>query len=104
MLSTTGGEIITINGTNFGPSSPRSYVSSVLYGNDAVGAIYLRNCSFVKPHTKLTCLTAPGVGSQLFLQVILAGLFCALLGNLLASVVMLMHGVFIGWRVLRLRC
>ncbi len=68
-MSTTGGEIITITGSNFGPSTPRSYVSSVHYGNDVVGVIALQNCSFITPHTMLACLTAPGVGSQLNLQV-----------------------------------
>ncbi len=67
-LSTEGGEVITIDGTDFGPAYPRAYVLAVRYGSSTV-AYVPRNCSFVTPHRRLQCLTAPGVGTQLSVKV-----------------------------------
>ncbi len=68
-LSTEGGEVITIDGSNFGPAYPRTYISSVAYGNGASAKYSLNNCTFVTAHTRLRCTTVPGVGTLLYLQV-----------------------------------
>jgi hypothetical protein len=68
-LSTEGGEVLLINGTNLGPAVPRSYVSAVWYTNGAL--LYsLNNCTFLVPHRQFQCVTVPGVGFGHLLQVL----------------------------------
>ena len=72
-LSTEGGDVISITGTSFGPSTPRSYVSAVWYSN--VQTVYsVSNCTFVEQQTQLQCISVPGVGVGMFAQVRSLGL------------------------------
>ena len=69
-LSTEGGEVIVINGTNLGPALPRSYVSAVWYGDGTSERRFdVTNCTFTVPHTQLECVTLPGTGAGYRLQV-----------------------------------
>ncbi len=67
-LSTEGGDVFAVNGTNFGPGDPRPLVDAVWYGG--AGARFdLTNCSIAVPHVQLACRSAPGVGIDYHLQV-----------------------------------
>ena len=65
MMSTEGGEIIRVTGSNFGPAFPRSYVSYVRYGL----SYSMSNCTFVTAHSVIECVTVPGTGSGYRMQV-----------------------------------
>lgn len=68
-LSTEGGEIVQISGQNFGPSFPRSYISSVWYGNAVGSLLAMSQCWFEVPHTTIQCVTVPGAGFGYNMQV-----------------------------------
>lgn len=68
-LSTEGGETVQINGTNFGPALPRSYVTDVWYGSGSGTQFSLTNCTFTVDETQIQCLTVPGVGTGYAMQV-----------------------------------
>jgi IPT/TIG domain len=59
-LKTSGGETFLIDGTNFGPAFPRTFVNAVKLGNSLVP-----NCTMTIPHKQLRCLSVPGVGTGL---------------------------------------
>jgi hypothetical protein len=61
-LSTEGGEVIRINGTNFGPAAPASFVDGVWLGSGPTRRD-LANCTFLQAHHAIECLTPPGVGT-----------------------------------------
>ena len=72
LLSTEGGEVIRITGTNLGPALPRSYVTDVWYGlGDA--RYTLVNCTFITPHEQLECVTVAGTGRGLHAHVSILG-------------------------------
>ena len=57
-LATPGGQLVQLDGANFGPASPRQFVTSVTMGGYAfVG------CNVTVPHTTIVCVTPPGVGA-----------------------------------------
>ena len=68
-LSTEGGETVVINGTNFGPALPRSYISAVWYGTGSAPTYSLTNCTFTIAQSQLQCPTVPGIGTGYRLQV-----------------------------------
>jgi hypothetical protein len=59
-LRTSGGETFLINGLNFGPAFPRTFVNAVKLGSSLVP-----NCTMTIPHKQLRCLSVPGVGTGL---------------------------------------
>ena len=71
-LSTEGGDVIQISGTNFGPAYPRSYISGVWYSGSGV-EYDLSNCTFVTAHQVFTCVTVPGVGTGYSVQMTVLG-------------------------------
>lgn len=64
-LSTEGGEVIRLTGSNFGPAYPRSYVSAIWYGP----SYFMSNCTFTEAHSEIECVSVPGTGSGYRLQV-----------------------------------
>ena len=71
MLSTRGGEVVTILGSNFGPvGTAVSAVFAVAGGPSLV----LRSCSVSAAHTAVSCTTPPGVGMSMVWQVMCGGL------------------------------
>jgi hypothetical protein len=61
-LSTEGGDVLLVNGTNLGPGDPRPLVDAVWYGSGGI-RYNLASCAVLVPHTQLRCLSSPGVGS-----------------------------------------
>ena len=66
---TEGGEVVIINGTNFGPveESPGS-IDSVIYGRAEVPTsswYKAQDCAVIVPHVAIRCFTAPGVSTHL---------------------------------------
>lgn len=59
LLHTSGGEVVVINGDNFGPAYPRTYISSVTLGP------YVPSCEMTIPHSQIQCVTVEGVGTNL---------------------------------------
>jgi hypothetical protein len=60
LLATKGGDVIVINGTNFGPAFPRAYVTTVQFGKYVIPG-----CDMTIPHVQLVCRTQPGTGTSL---------------------------------------
>lgn len=56
-LRTNGGEVFVLNGTNFGPAYPRSFISFV-----KLGSAIVPSCEMTIPHRQLKCATVAGVG------------------------------------------
>ena len=77
LLSTLGGDALTLTGTNLGP--PSASLSVSLVSPNGLVSLPVPGCthSLASPHTQLTCLTPPGVGSNLRLTVSVAGLAAA---------------------------
>lgn len=74
-----GSDEICLNGTHFGPGSMSEDRMQVLYGlanGDAfAGEVYeAQNCHLVAAQTSICCQTLPGEGSDLCVQVVVAGL------------------------------
>ena len=67
-LTTEGGDLIEINGTNFGPAVPRAYVTSVTFVSGAIVHAFER-CTFAEAHHSIVCVTSPGVGRDYSIQV-----------------------------------
>jgi len=77
-LATSGGEAITLTGTNFGPANESSNIPEVRY-KTASGtsgatplALLFKNatrCSVTEDHIQITCFTAVGVGRNVRLLV-----------------------------------
>lgn len=69
-LDGSGGERVTITGTNFGPITTSNkinatYVTSVDYTSPLAGAMYLaRDCVVSTAHTVVHCTTVSGVGTD----------------------------------------
>lgn len=61
--ATTGGQIVNINGVNFGPSEAQHSLK-VTYG--ATGTEFTAmDCSYQYDHSSVSCMTSPGAGSNL---------------------------------------
>ena len=74
-LSTGGGDTLVIDGLNFGASIAdlRGDIGSITYGpSSATRKFICSNVTIVIPHSRLSCLTAPGVGTQLRVVVTVA--------------------------------
>ena len=65
-----GGELVIINGVNFGPPEIPEFFQGVTYGES--GVEYKANCTHVS-HTELHCITAPGIGNDLYWKVNVEG-------------------------------
>jgi hypothetical protein len=64
--STAGGEQVHIRGENFGAMGADVVV---LYGDKAISEQYwykARNCTIAEAHTSIACMTAAGVGDELY--------------------------------------
>ena len=65
-LDTRGGQSIRIKGSNFGPGPVDNFHDhrvTLTYGH--TGDKYFSNCTVVKAHTEIECISAPGVGGQM---------------------------------------
>ena len=81
-LTTEGGEVVVVEGTNFGPGHV-AVASAELntfhrvtaeYGDNAGdGVWYAAACTVATPHTQLECVSAPGVGANLVWRVRVGG-------------------------------
>ena len=73
--SSIGGDIIHIQGKNFGGSI--KYLESMTYGCGGSSSAWsfdiTKSCTLTKKHTEFVCTTAPGTGSGLVFTVIVAG-------------------------------
>jgi hypothetical protein len=72
VLSTTGGNTITLTGSNFGPADGTVAVSAI-YGSSLVGYYTATGCSVVRSHVNITCTTVVGIGWNLTWIVTVAG-------------------------------
>lgn len=85
-LATSGGEIVTITGTNLGfkqrsESSVTIKQLDVRYGAYGSGLPFaMSNCSLVSGNTAVQCTTGPGIGTDLYVSVTLV-MFVTSLGN-----------------------
>ena len=71
-LTSRGGDVLTIIGTNFGPPSKSTeYLNFVKYGK--TGVEYLCSNARVITHTRMTCTTTAGTGDGLVLTVSVLG-------------------------------
>ena len=66
---TNGGELITINGGNFGPDA--TLIESLTYGPS--GTEYVVTSFTLVDHSTITCNTVAGVGDSLSWQIVVAG-------------------------------
>ena len=65
-MGTPGGDVLVLNGTNFGPNVSSNVIQVTFHNKeltDLAGAVYEAvSCSMVAAHTMLLCFTPPGVG------------------------------------------
>ena len=63
-------EIVIVHGENFGPPEMPEFFEGVTYGES--GVEYEANCTHTS-HTTLNCITAPGIGVELYWRVSVEG-------------------------------
>ena len=93
-MQTTGGETVTVVGSNFGPgavagasaTAAAHHVVTAEYGDNAGdGLWYAAACVVTTPHSQITCTTAPGVGAAHQWRVTVGGVTGALSGAVTTS-------------------
>lgn len=84
LVTTTGGTLVEITGTGFGPTgryieaaSPSATLISATYGAAPYGPYAATACAVYSPNTVIRCMTAAGVGAGLAWTVTVAGAWSA---------------------------
>ena len=74
-MGTPGGDVFYVNGSNFGPNVTANVIEVTYFNpelSNLAGAVHSAvSCSMVVAHTMLRCRTAPGVGYNFTLTVLL---------------------------------
>jgi hypothetical protein len=75
-LNTAGGQVVSIQGRDFGPATPTDALRLAGFGaRYSDGVLVATSCSVSVPHSVITCVTAPGVGRDHAWQVSVAGVW-----------------------------
>ncbi len=61
-LSTLGGDVVELRGTDFGPSNTTPVLYSALYYSTVSQLVFAPSCTMTEAHVALQCTTVPGFG------------------------------------------